>query len=561
MGKQIVFFVLVAIMTCIPGGGLSAETRSAKAKISFSSLLKEMTDRDLLARLPLPRYVCKQFSSYDRRSVAVDQPGWFANRDSSQFLAVEENEGRKEYVLMDTEGPGAIVRFWATWRAPKGKEFYNGTLRVYLDGIAEPVIEGRIREILSGGQLAGKPLSNSLSSTSPFKQRAHNLYLPIPYAKGCKVTYESPDMAAKKKALLYYHINYRSYPEGTPVESFSMAALEKSRWLLADIQRELSCYRRADRGLLQKENLRGILPANDSKTVRLNGTGAIRELAFKLEAADIDQSLRSTVLEIEFDGEQTVWCPMGDFFGTGHQLNPYRSWYTQVSQDGTLVCYWVMPFAKSAAVTVHNLGEFPVTVTLGEIRHSNWQWDKQSLHFHGSWKNYHAFKTRGEENTSGNKVFDINYVEIQGQGVYVGDTLTLFNRIDKWWGEGDEKIYVDGEKFPSHFGTGTEDYYGYAWGLPNFIEAPFHTQPNGDGNLAGGFVVNSRYRVLDAIPFKQSLKFDMELWHWRDTRIDYAPTCFWYARPGASSNVKPAPVEAKRPVTKTLENVDDVKAK
>ena len=40
------------------------------------------------------------------------------------------------------------------------------------------------------------------------------------------------------------------------------------------------------------------------------------------------------------------------------------------------------------------------------------------------------------------------------------------NPVEAWWGEGDEKVFVDGEKFPSHFGTGTEDYYGYAWCWP-----------------------------------------------------------------------------------------------
>ena len=558
MNKRIQFFASVAIMICVLENGFSAEENSAKAEISFSSLLKEMTNRDSLARLPEAGFTCRQFSSYDRNSVGVEQPGWFANWDRSQFMGVEENEGRREYVLMDAKGPGAIVRFWATWHGPSGKEFYNGILRVYLDGATEPAIKGKIKEIISGGQLAGKPLSNSLSPTTNPKRRAHNLYLPIPYAKGCKVTYESPEMddfGAQKGEALYYQINYRSYAEGTPVESFSMEALQKSRWLLADIQSDLSCYRRTDRCMLLKENIRGIFQANDSKTVRLSGAGAIRELSFKLEAEDIDQALRSTVLEIEFDGEQAVWCPMGDFFGTGHQLNPYRSWYTEVSQDGTLACYWIMPFEKSAAVTVHNLGESPVAVTLGEIRHSGWEWDERSMHFHSSWRNYHSAKTRGDKSMSGDGAFDVNYVEIQGRGVYVGDTLTVFNGANGWWGEGDEKIYVDGEKFPSHFGTGTEDYYGYAWCRPEFFEAPFHAQPNGGGNLAGGFSVNNRYRALDAIPFEQSLKFDMELWHWKDTRINFAPASFWYARPGASSNVKPAPEEAKRPVAKNLEIV------
>ena len=90
---------------------------------------------------------------------------------------------------------------------------------------------------------------------------------------------------------------------------------------------------------------------------------------------------------------------------------------------------------------------------------------------------------------------------IEGKGVYMGDTLALVNPCPVWWGEGDEKIYVDGEKFPSHFGTGTEDYYGYAWCTPEFFESPFHAQPRAEGPRNQGHVTNTRVRLLDGIPF------------------------------------------------------------
>ncbi|MFA7174788.1 MAG: DUF2961 domain-containing protein [Kiritimatiellia bacterium] len=61
-------------------------------------------------------------------------------------------------------------------------------------------------------------------------------------------------------------------------------------------------------------------------------------------------------------------------------------------------------------------------------------------------------------------------------------------------------MYVDGEAFPSHFGTGTEDYYGYAWSRLEYFEAPFHAQPSGAGNNKPGMSVNSRYRLLGDIP-------------------------------------------------------------
>ncbi|MCF0235008.1 MAG: DUF2961 domain-containing protein, partial [Thermoguttaceae bacterium] len=128
---------------------------------------------------------------------------------------------------------------------------------------------------------------------------------------------------------------------------------------------------------------------------------------------------------------------------------------------------------------------------------------------------------------------DVNYTTISGRGVYVGDVLSVVNSVPAWWGEGDEKIYVDGETFPSHFGTGTEDYYGYAWCTPQFFEDPFHAQPRAEGPGNFGNTTNLRFRALDAIPFEKDFRFDMEVWHWEATTIDYAVATFWYGAPGA----------------------------
>jgi hypothetical protein len=145
--------------------------------------------------------------------------------------------------------------------------------------------------------------------------------------------------------------------------------------------------------------------------------------------------------------------------------------------------------------------------------------------------------------------FDINYTKLEGEGIYVGDVLVLFNTEPRWWGEGDEKIYVDGEGFPSHIGTGTEDYYGYAWCRPeSFTNHPFISQPDGSGNLAPGYTVNIRYRGLDGIPFKESLTFDMELWHWTKALMNYAVATFWYMKPGGKCFVEPDIAGAKAKV-------------
>ncbi len=534
---------------------LSIGTVSA-APVSLDSLLQEMVARDELARYPSPAFICRQFSSYDRDTVGADQPGWFANWDRSQFVRVEENDGRKEYVMLDAAGPGAVVRFWGTWHGPRkdGKlaPFSNGTMRVYLDNRSQPVIAGPIAELISGGKLIASPLSESVSPETNYERRGHNLFLPIPYAEHCKITYESDaitDFGGKNGEALYYQINYRTYDPEAKVVTFSMDQLEQSKPLVDRVGRQLVRSGVDENQTATTGRYEGVLAPGEQHTDTLEGPAAIRQLVLRLEADDLSQALRSTILQIAFDGQETVWCPVGDFAGIGYHVSPYRSWYTQVSEDGTLRCFWIMPFEKTCQLKLLNLGKQDVKLT-ASVETVPWQWDQRSMHFHATWRQYTDIDTGPDKKMDGKGAFDVNYVEVTGQGRYVGDTLTLFNGIDAWWGEGDEKIFIDGETFPSHVGTGTEDYYGYAWCRPERFESPFHAQPTGAGNLKGGFSVNSRYRLLDSLPFTKSIKFDMELWHWRATKMDYAPATFWYARPGAGCNVKPDPTTASRPVTK-----------
>ena len=557
--KKIITQLYVVLVILCAGSALAYATSGLKSKtITFKSLLEEMVDRDCIARLPKPAYTCRQFSSYDRNSTEPGSPTWWANSDRSYFIRIEDNNGRKEHVLMDIAGPGAVVRFWATWHGPGGGQFSNGTLRVYLDKKAKPVIEGPMANLISGGKLVAEPLSQGVSPETAYRHRGHNLYLPIPYAEHCKITYQTKsfiDKGARKGEALYYQINYRSYKPGTKVESFTMNALREERRTLNRVQRMLGKNERSGLNNLNKDTLEGTIQPSGESSVTISGQKAVRALEFQLQADYLPQALRSTVIKIAFDGKTTVWCPIGDFFGTGYHLRSHSTWYTTVSKDNTLSCYWVMPFGKQAEISILNLGAEPVKLTRGQILSSPWNWDNRSCYFHAAWKQWPDVKTQSNENAKDHGALDLNWITVNGQGNYVGDVLTLFNTANTWWGEGDEKIYVDGEHFPSHIGTGTEDYYGYAWCKPNFFESAFHAQPSGDGNLKPGFTVNSRFRSLDAIPFEKSIKFDMELWHWAKTTMSYAPTTLWYARPGAKWDVKPDPKEAKRPVPRSVEDI------
>ncbi len=518
----------------------------AGTAVTTRSLLEEMTDREAVARFPEPAFTCRQFSSYDRESKGPDQPGWFANDDSSKFLRVETLRGRTEYVMFDAEGPGAIVRFWVTVAGTDG----SGVLRIYLDGKETPEVEGRVLDVLSGGQLCGAPLSSSVSIKTDYLQRGHNLYLPIPYAKRCVVTYESATVG--KGENFYYNMECRTYEKSTEVDTFSLAALKRDTMAVSELGRKLAGAGFGLAGQKTEEvTFDGVLQPGQSVTRTVKGTRAVRRLAMNLNGGRTDQALRSTVIEMTFDGERTVWAPAGDFFGTGYKLSPYRTWYTAVSGGGLMEAAWVMPFKESCELTLRNVGTNAVEVSQGALVTALWKWDSRSMHFGAGWTELNKACTR----TKTNDHYDVNYVTLQGEGVLVGTGVTLFNTAQTWWGEGDEKIFVDDAVFPTHIGTGSEDYYCYAWGNGNFFDHPFIAQPCGTGAASFGLVINLRNRALDAIPFRKRLQFDMEMWHWANTIINYAPVTCWYMKPGGVSNRKPEPELAALPVAETRRDI------
>jgi hypothetical protein len=205
-----------------------------------------------------------------------------------------------------------------------------------------------------------------------------------------------------------------------------------------------------------------------------------------------------------------------------------------------------MPFKRAAALSIQNLGKTPVSFQL-EAMATPRPWTERSLLFHAKWRIQHDLPTDTKS--------DWNYLTAHGRGMFAGVSFNLDNPVRKWWGEGDEKIYVDGEKFPSHFGTGTEDYFGYAWCNPQLFMHAYHSQPRCDGPGTYGRTSINRFHILDRIPFTRDFRFDMEIWHWEKCLINASVMAYWYAAPGATDgfpSIKPddvllRPISAYQP--------------
>jgi len=506
---------LPACIGAVVMGVLGAANAHAAA-VTFADLLEQMTDMTMLTRMPDPSYTTGQFSSYDRDSTdpdALTDENWFANHDRGNFLRTEERNGKTEYVMMDTDTPGAIVRFWSA------NPTDAGTVRIYLDGAEDPAVEMPLSKLLGGeAAIAPPPLAGT-------RGKGWNLYLPLPYAKSCKVTASKNDF--------YYIINYRSYEAGTEVETFSMdLAAEHSETIasVADALRTPDGIRTLPPGQEQEnQGFAVTVGEGAAELLRIEGPAAIYALLGKLEAEDREKALRTCLLEITFDGQDrpAVQAPVGGFFGSAPGLNPYQSLPMGMLDSGGLYSKWVMPFQESAALRLVNHSGMEVTFE-GLAVTSDYDWNVDALYFHAKWRAEHDIPTRPRQ--------DWNFITAQGRGRYVGNMLNITNPVTAWWGEGDEKIYIDGEDFPSHFGTGTEDYYGYAWGSTELYEHAYHNQTRVDGPGRFGHTSVNRWHIMDNIPFTESFRLDIEVWHWKDVEIHQAATVYWYGRPANQAN-------------------------
>jgi len=343
-----------------------------------------------------------------------------------------------------------------------------------------------------------------------------------------------------KQAAHYYQINYRTYGLGVGVRTFSLADLIVFRSAIDSAEAALWRPPVYEGGKVVSERVS--VAAGGQWLFRLpDGPAAVRELSLEVRGSsneDAGKVLRSVILQMEFDGEQTVSCPVGDFSGSGYGGKVIRSWYRELS-DGRIVCRWVMPYRSRGRMRVLNRSGGDVSVSLS-ARVSPWKWGGRSMYFHATYK-YSADVKDAKWDYDVSKValrdssapIEWNFVNIRGRGVYLGNTLAVNNHMDAWYGEGDAKVWVDDDTFPSEFGTGLEDYYNTSWAPVVLYQTPFANAPRADNESSAGHNTFTRTRNLDGVPFRRNFRYDLEMLSWNGGTIDAAATVYWYGAPGA----------------------------
>jgi len=208
-----------------------------------------------------------------------------------------------------------------------------------------------------------------------------------------------------------------------------------------------------------------------------------------------------------------------------------------------------MPFESAVKIILENRGDQTV-MACGSVLPMDFAWDSHTMHFRALWRTDHELVADPRA------VQDLPFLLARGKGKYVGSASFLMNPAPvptpygNWWGEGDEKVFIDQDSMPSIFGTGSEDYYNYSWSSPDIFDFPYCGQPRNDGPGNRGFVTNYRWHIFDCIPFTQCIRFTMELYsHERTPGLSYARIGYHYGRPGITDDHLAVMPEDLRPLS------------
>lgn len=273
---------------------------------------------------------------------------------------------------------------------------------------------------------------------------------------------------------------------------------------------------------LRNDDFRRLAPGETVTLVDHEGAGIVRRWWLTIAPRNHTAIQRQLIVRCYWDGETepSVEVPVSDFFGVG-----FGEWVEFVSlplnmTSGGYNSYWPMPFQRRARITVENRS--PAIVDRLYYNVAVEAYDRlpdSALYFHAQFRRTRA--VRGEP---------VRIVEAEGRGHYVGTLLSMAPPRGRslWYLEGNERLFVDGERAPSIVGTGTEDYFSSGWYFDTGpYSAPYHGATIKD--TLTGRISTYRWHIEDPIPFRRRLEFTIEHGGTNDTPgTDYSSVAFWY---------------------------------
>jgi hypothetical protein len=293
-------------------------------------------------------------------------------------------------------------------------------------------------------------------------------------------------------------------------------------------------------------------PRSSHVVADIRGAGRIVHMWFTI-ATEEPNYLSTTRMQIFWDGSTApaVDVPFGEFHLLGHnavrQVNtafitvearPELNTNLSNRNVGGFNCYFPMPYAKGARIVIGNGSDKPLRALYYQIDYQKWPTEPSPMRFHATHSRTKpeaypgpAAGQRDAKNPDGRDNHLI--LDARGQGHFAGVSLSVDGAGAGWW-EGDEMIWIDGEQRPSIAGTGTEDYFGGAWGFRREYNMPYHgisflEKIPGRPDWQAGLFTVYRLHERDPIPFSRSLRVSIERGHNNHRRdSSYSSVAYYY---------------------------------
>ncbi|MBN2007291.1 MAG: DUF2961 domain-containing protein [Anaerolineae bacterium] len=264
------------------------------------------------------------------------------------------------------------------------------------------------------------------------------------------------------------------------------------------------------------------------------GSGAIQQIWMTPTG-----NWRFAILRVYWDGQEqpSIECPIGDFFAMGWgQYAQLSSLAVCVNPGSAFNCYWEMPFRSHCRITVENIADEPMLLYY-QINYTLTDVPEDAAYFHAQFRRVNPLPHK--------EVYTL-LDGIQGRGHYVGTYMAWGVNNNGWWGEGEIKFYLDGDKnFPTICGTGTEDYFCGSYNFENLGTHQYQTfttpysglhqviQPDGVYRSQQRFGLY-RWHIMDPVRFRQDLCVTIQALGWRSygrylpLQDDIASVAYWY---------------------------------
>ena len=265
-----------------------------------------------------------------------------------------------------------------------------------------------------------------------------------------------------------------------------------------------------------------------TKLMDIAGPGVIQHIWMTVH----QKHSRDLILRIYWDGADrpSVEVPIGDFFCNGWKnRTTILALPINTNPSGGFNCYFPMPFRQHVTITIENRAPEEIVGFFYAINYAETEIAEDDAYFHAQFRRSNPLPYKQDH-----VILD----GVKGCGHYVGTYMAWQQNSHGWWGEGEFKVFLDGDdKFPSICGTGTEDYFGGAWCFLQNFSAPFLGYPEGAfgrDDKPGNRHAMYRFHVMDPIRFERDIRITMQALGWRTEgrflplQDDIASVAYWY---------------------------------